>query len=70
MNELITPETMETAVDELRNQLVAAIVESAAIIGWPEVFRSIRDAATSTEDGYMAGVAEAAAGFIEQHEGN
>ncbi len=68
-NETITPEAMTLAGTQLRGQLSAAAVDCAAIIGWPGVFRAVRDAATSTEDGYVAGVAEAAAGFIERHEG-
>lgn len=67
-DELMTPEAMDVAVSSLRDQFAAAAVECAAIIGWSGVFRAIRDAATSTEDGYVAGVAEAAALHIEQQE--
>ena len=66
--DMMTPKAMELAAKGLRDQLAAAAVDCVEIIGWAGVFRAIRDAATSTEDGYVAGVAEAAAMHIEQHE--
>lgn len=68
-NEIMSPESMKLAATQLCDQLSAAAVDCAAILGWPGVFRAVRDAATATEDGYVAGVAEAAAGFIEGHGG-
>jgi hypothetical protein len=68
MNEIMSPDIMEIAVNQLHKELVATIVETSAIIGWAGAFRAIQDAATLMENGYVAGVAEAAAGFIKRHD--
>jgi len=47
-------------------ELASAIAGAAALIGWPEAFRAVASAATSVEEGYVAGVAEAAAQHIER----
>jgi len=58
---------LKLAVAQIDEQLAATVCECAAIIGWPGVFRAVSEAATSVEEGYVAGVAEAAARFVEQH---
>jgi hypothetical protein len=62
-------EMMEAAVTTLKNELKAAVVECAAIIGWHGVLGVVRDAATEAENGYVAGVAQGAADFVAKREG-
>jgi len=62
-----TVKGLELAVAQIDEQLAATVCECAAIIGWPGVFRAVAEAATSVEEGYVSGVAEAAARFVEKH---
>lgn len=52
---------MGQVVRQLSVELSDMMVECAALVGWPEIFRAVREAALSTEDDEVAFVAQDAA---------